>query len=145
LLTACGGDSTTGPTSASSTPELTPVATSIELSDYALAVTSLGAITQLTATVKDQNGATMANATVAWAISDNLVATVSAGRITSIGPGVAIITAASGPVTVTGTISVTLSTDGLWTSITSGGGHACGVTTGGDGYCWGYNEFGQLG
>ena len=28
---------------------------------------------------------------------------------------------------------------------TTGGGHSCGVTTGGVAYCWGYNSAGQLG
>ncbi|SVE14276.1 uncharacterized protein METZ01_LOCUS467130, partial [marine metagenome] len=68
LLTACSGDSTTGPSSDISTPTPTPVATSIELSGSVtgseLTFASLAAPAQLTVTVKDQNGATMAGAPV---------------------------------------------------------------------------------
>ena len=32
-----------------------------------------------------------------------------------------------------------------WTSISAGGAHTCGITTGGDGYCWGRNSYGRLG
>ena len=50
FLGSCGGDSS--PTA--STP--TPVATSITLSVTSLSLASLGATSQLSATVKDQNG-----------------------------------------------------------------------------------------
>ncbi len=33
----------------------------------------------------------------------------------------------------------------VWASISAGDGTACGVTTAGAGYCWGYNNYGQLG
>ena len=52
LLWNCGGDST--PTAPTSTP--TPVATLITLSEVSLSFASLGATSQLSATVKDQNG-----------------------------------------------------------------------------------------
>ena len=54
LLWSCGGDGS--PT----TP--TPIATSITLSVTSLSLASLGATSQLSATVKDQNGATMSGA-----------------------------------------------------------------------------------
>ena len=59
LLVSCGGDSS--PTSTTSTP----VATSITLSVTSLSLASLGVTSQLSATVKDQNGATVSGATVA--------------------------------------------------------------------------------
>jgi alpha-tubulin suppressor-like RCC1 family protein len=45
--------------------------------------------------------------------------------------------ATSGPVPVEGGLS--------FTTISAAGDHTCGVTTGGAGYCWGANTFGQLG
>ena len=70
LLAACsdGGTTATSPP----TPA-TPVATSITLSATTLSLASLGETSQLTATVKDQNGATMSGATVTWATSDAAV------------------------------------------------------------------------
>jgi hypothetical protein len=101
LLWSCGGDSS--PTA--STP--TPVATSITLSEASLSFTSLGTTSQLSATVKDQNGATMASATVMWATSDAAVATVSStGLVTSVTYGTATITAKSG--SASATVSVTV-------------------------------------
>ncbi|HKE91122.1 MAG TPA: hypothetical protein VKB45_12350 [Gemmatimonadales bacterium] len=32
-----------------------------------------------------------------------------------------------------------------FTNVSAGGGHTCGVTTGGAAYCWGFNSFGNLG
>ena len=64
FLWSCGGDGTQTAT----TPTPTPVATSITLSVTSLSFTSLGATSQLSATVKDQNGATMSGATLTWAI-----------------------------------------------------------------------------
>jgi hypothetical protein len=66
LLLACGDGGTT-PTSPSTPP--TPVATSITLSPTSLRFSSIGATQQLSATVKDQNGATMSGASVSWARS----------------------------------------------------------------------------
>ena len=104
LLAACGDGGTT-PTSPPTPP--TPVATSITLSATSLSFASLGETSQLTATVKDQNGATMASATVTWATSDAAVATVSStGLVTSVADGTATITATSGA--LTGTAAVTI-------------------------------------
>ena len=59
LLAACsdGGSSPTSPPTPS-----TPVATSVTVSPTSLSFTSIGATQQLTATVKDQNGAPMSGA-----------------------------------------------------------------------------------
>jgi len=102
VLLACGDGEPTAPP----TPP-TPVATSITLSATSLSFSSLGETSQLTATVKDQNGATMASATVTWATSDAAVATVSStGLVTSVADGTATITATSGA--LTGTAAVTI-------------------------------------
>jgi len=82
-------------------------ATSITLSATSLSFASLGQTQQLTATVKDQNGATMSGAGVTWATSASAVATVSAtGLVTSIADGTATITATNG--SLTGTAAVTV-------------------------------------
>ena len=104
LLAACsdGGTTATSPP----TPA-TPVATSITLSATTLSFASLGETSQLTATVKDQNGATMSGATVTWATSDAAVATVSStGLVTSVADGTATITATSGSASGTATVTV---------------------------------------
>ena len=115
LLLACG-DGGTGPTASPTTPTTptptptpTPVATSITLSATSLSLFSSGATTQLTATVKDQNGATMASATVTWATSADTVATVSsAGLVTAVAAGTATVTATSGSASETAEITVNL-------------------------------------
>ena len=75
LLLACGDGEPTAPP--------TPVATSITLSATSLSFSSLGEQQQLSATVKDQSGATMASATVTWSSSNASVATVSSTGFTN--------------------------------------------------------------
>ena len=105
LLAACGGGSTTGPNSDFSTP----TATSIELSGSEVTFDSLAATTQLTATVKDQNGATMSGATVTWTTSAASVATVSStGLVTSVADGSASITATSGSAIASASVTVAI-------------------------------------
>ena len=85
LLAACGDGGTT-PTSPPTTPTPpTPVATSITLSATSLSFSSLGETSQLTATVQDQNGATMSGASVTWATSAASVATVSSSGLKIVG------------------------------------------------------------
>ncbi len=115
LLLACGDGGTgptvspTTPTTPTPTPTPTLVATSITLSATSLSLFSSGATTQLTATVKDQNGATMASATVTWATSADTVATVSsAGLVTAVAAGTATVTATSGSASETAEITVNL-------------------------------------
>ena len=69
------------------------------------AFSSFGATEQLTATVLDQNGATMSGASVAWVSSASSVTSVtSTGLVTAVADGTATITATSG--SATGTASV---------------------------------------
>ena len=104
LLLACGDGGTT-PTTPPTTP--TPVATSITLSATSLSFASIGATQQLSATVKDQNGANMSGASVSWATSSASVATVSSsGLVTSVANGTATVTATSG--SANGTAAVTV-------------------------------------
>jgi len=104
LIVACGDDGTT-PTEPP-TPTV-PVATSIALSTTNLSFTSLGQEQQLTATVKDQNGATMSGTSVTWAITAPGVATVSStGLVTAVGNGTGAIIAVYGSISATASVSV---------------------------------------
>ncbi|MEM7417884.1 MAG: Ig-like domain-containing protein [Gemmatimonadota bacterium] len=88
-------------------PTETPVATSIDLSAVGVALVSIGATSQLTATVRDQNGAAMSGQVVAWSSAAPSVATVSnTGLVTSVGNGSTTVTAAVGSVTADAAITV---------------------------------------
>ncbi len=71
-ILSCGTDAT-GPTDS---PPPTSVATTLTLSAAALSFSSFGATEQLTATLHDQNGATMSGASVTWASSASSVTVV---------------------------------------------------------------------
>ena len=110
--------STAGTVTANTTITVTavPVLTSIAISGGSTLVA--GTTLQLTATPKDQNGAAFAT-TVAWSSNVGAVASVnSAGLITGVTAGTAIITASSGSVTATLTVTVAAP---VLTSITIGG------------------------
>ena len=117
LLGSCGGEDT--PTAPTPTP--TPVATSITLSATSLSFSSLGETSQLSATVKDQNEATMSGASVTWSSSSASVATVSStGLVTAVANGTTTITATSGSASANSNasiqqvaVSITLSPDSL--------------------------------
>ena len=103
MIFACGGDDETAPTE----PPEPPVATSISISPASADFSSFGETLQLTAAVLDQNGQSMAGASVGWTISDNAVATVSGGGlVTAVQNGSATVTATSG--SAAGTASVTV-------------------------------------
>ena len=121
LLLACGDGGTT-PTSPPTPPTpTTPVATSITLSATSLSFASLGQTQQLSATVKDQNGATMSGASVTWSSSSASVATVSStGLVTAVANGSTTIKATSGSASANANasiqqvaVSITLSPDSL--------------------------------
>ena len=102
-LAGCGG--TESPIETTEPP--TPVATTLTLSETALSFSSLGGTEQLTATVRDQTGATMGGASVTWASSASSVVGVSStGLVTALAQGTATITATSG--SASGTASVTV-------------------------------------
>ena len=98
LLVSCsGGDSPVDP----------PVPASVSLSATSLAFTVLGATRLLSATVKDQTGATIPGASVTWSSSYDQVASVSpSGMVTSVGNGAARITASSGSALGTAEVAV---------------------------------------
>ena len=97
---ACG-DGTTEP------PAYFPEPTSVTVSPATAELTALGETVQLSAEVRDQNGAVMASATVTWASSDAAVATVSAsGLVAAAANGTATITATAGSASGSATVTV---------------------------------------
>ena len=83
------------------------IANTVTLSDTSLTFVSLGDTTRITATVKDQDGDTIPDATVTWATSDTTKATVSStGLVTAVANGTATITATSGGSSKTASVTV---------------------------------------
>ena len=106
LLAACGDGGTT-PTSPPAPPTPpTPVATSILVSPNSVSLNTIGETQQLTATVKDQNGATMSGASVTWSATGAAVTVSSTGLVTAIANGGGIITATSGSASGTAAVIV---------------------------------------
>jgi alpha-tubulin suppressor-like RCC1 family protein len=136
-LSSCGGGG--GDAVGPSAP--VPVA-SVTVSPGQLSLL-VGQIQQFTATTKDASGNVLSGRTVTWASSAPGVGTVSAtGLVTGVSAGSATITATSEGQSGTATVtSVSL----VFAGVSAGGGHTCGLTTGGAAYCWGDNFFYQLG
>ena len=101
---ACSGDSEP-PTEPPQPP--TRVPTSVTVSPGTGVLSALGESVQLSAEVSDQNGATMAGASVSWSSSSSSVATVSGtGLVTAVANGTATITATAGSASGSSTITV---------------------------------------
>lgn len=105
LLASCsGGDKPSSPTSPSPDPS---VATTVTLSAGQVGFVSLGESQKVSASVKDQRGATMANASVTWTSSATSVASVDGGgTVTAVSVGNATVTATSGAATATLSVTV---------------------------------------
>ena len=117
LYAGCGGGGDGGTTGPSTPP--TPVATSVRLSPTSLSFDALGATRQISATVLDQNGATMSGQSVSWSSADGAVATVSsAGTVTSVSNGSTTVTATTGSVSATATVTVAQSAGSITLSET---------------------------
>ena len=98
---------TNGSVTATASVTVSQVATTLEVSPSPLSLISTDATATLTPTVKDAGGTTISGATVTWATSSSGIVTVSsAGLVTSIADGTEIITATSGSVSGTATVTV---------------------------------------
>jgi len=101
----------------------------------------IGDTLRLTAVVKDSAGNTLSR-TVTWESSDNAKATVSStGLVTAQDFGEAVISAAVDGKSGIATVIVQLSL----IQISAHSQYACGVTATGRTYCWGSNDYGELG
>jgi uncharacterized protein YjdB len=105
---ASGAAAITVTSSTTPPPPTTPVVTTVSVSPSSASIIA-GATQTLTATVRDQNGATMSGQTVTWSSSSASFATVSAsGIVTGVAAGSAKITATSG--TKSGSAMLTVTT-----------------------------------
>ncbi len=109
-----------------STP--TPVPTTVVVTPNPVTLDALGLTAQLTASVRDQSGNPMTGQTVTWASSAATVASVNAssGLVTAEDNGTATITATSG--SINGTASVTVGQVADQVQKTSGDAQTAGVT-----------------
>jgi uncharacterized protein YjdB len=97
ILYACPGDSTSP-----------PVPTTVVISPSTATITALGETSQFTATVRDQDGNTIAGQSVSWSSLATAVATIdaSSGVATAVARGSATIRASAGSVTGNAVLTV---------------------------------------
>lgn len=103
-----------------------------------------GASTTFTAWALDANGYAIDNSSLAWQSEDESVATVSAaGVVTARAAGTTRITARAGTVEATKDLTVLEPINAV--AVAAGTKHACSLNASGRVYCWGANEYLQLG
>jgi alpha-tubulin suppressor-like RCC1 family protein len=106
----------------------------------------VGGTQAYTATVRDASGAVVTGETVTWSISDTTVATVDAsGVVHGVAAGTATLSAttATRPAGITAQVTVTAAI--AFASLAAGHQHVCGLESGGQAWCWGFNGHGRLG
>ena len=102
---SCGKDSPTSPPSPPPPPAAVP--TSIEITPSSASLNSIDQTVQLAPVVLDENGAEIADASVTWTSGAVDVATVSGqGLVTAVNNGSAVITAQSGSLSASASITV---------------------------------------
>jgi alpha-tubulin suppressor-like RCC1 family protein len=118
----------------------TPVST-ITLSPQSASMSG-GATKQLTPTLRDASGNLIEGRQITWTSSNTSLATVSSAGLVTTAPG-------NGSVTITASIegkTATASFDVFtFTRMSAGSEFSCALREDGTAYCWGKNNFGQLG
>lgn len=107
----------------------------------------IGETASLQASFTDTRGRPIVGRTITWESSNPAVATVAAdGAVLGVAFGAATITARIDTAKGTRLITVTRAgTANGWVDVSTGSTNTCGATAAGDAYCWGTNNFGQLG
>jgi hypothetical protein len=98
LISACQAGTTT-------TPE-GQVATTLTITSSSIDLTFLGQTAPVGITVRDQSGETMGGQTIEWLSSDPAVFTITGGLVTAVANGTATLTASSGGLNATATVTV---------------------------------------
>jgi hypothetical protein len=110
---------------------------------------SVGEELQLTAVVKSATGEVLENRVVTWESRSLDIAHVRPdGTAVGLSPGVTVVVARSERIEATAAITVigpAPSREKVWLSVAAGDGHTCALDVGRKAWCWGRNQFGQLG
>lgn len=118
-IAACGGGGTgdsvvtppTGVEPTTPTPPASSTPTTLSLNNTSLQMSRVGETQQLTAEVRDQNGAVISGAPLNWSVSPSSVATVSTtGLVTAVSTGVATLRVTSGVLAASASINVQIAT-----------------------------------
>lgn len=105
----------------------------------------LGRRVQLTATLRDDQGATPPSVAATWSSSDASIAVVSSdGRLSATGVGTATISAEADGQRATMRVTVAPLSIRVRTLV-AGFAHSCALTTGSETFCWGDNSGGRIG
>ncbi|MGI8498040.1 MAG: Ig-like domain-containing protein [Gemmatimonadaceae bacterium] len=107
----------------------------------------LGYGLRLSAALSDITGTPVTGRLVTWSSADTTIARVGgSGLVEGLRLGTTLVTATSEG--VSGTVSVTVipqASGGSWIAVSAGAQESCGLTASGTAYCWGWNDYGQLG
>jgi alpha-tubulin suppressor-like RCC1 family protein len=139
-VSACGGDESSEPNVPVATVTVTPLTSNIRV----------GGAVQLQVTTLDGSGGTLTGRQITWTTGDAAIATVSpSGNVTGIAEGDVTITATSEMKTGAAAVTVQDPDPGpqpLVGGLRAGANSTCAtVENGGGVFCWGANEFGQVG
>jgi alpha-tubulin suppressor-like RCC1 family protein len=125
------------PFTTAAAPELTAIIVSPDS-------VTVGAGLSVQLSVRDSNGTLVAASSLEWSSSDSSVVRISSdGLARGVSEGIASITVTHGELSANAVVNVFILPDLV--SVTAGASHTCGLTGEGAAWCWGSDEFGQLG
>lgn len=104
----------------------------------------VGDTQQYSATIRDLHGEPLSGHAVAWTTTNATVASIDAsGFLTTLAQGHTVVRASGAGLSGTTTLDVDAGSNNA--TLASGFYHSCAISTSGPTYCWGMNQFGQLG